>query len=218
MLDPEELEAALQSANKQLPAHVQVIRFSKLATPTANIYGGLPLTTGTGPNNCTSGFSVQDQYGIKGIATAGHCTEEIYYNGIWLPWMGGTSGGTYDTQWNRVDYPHVAKNLIYDGYGNRSITSAVFQPSQPIGATVCKYGIATGYGCGQIYDNNWEGANIRVTGIVVQGGDSGGPWFRRNEAWGTTIANFIEGCCTQGAIYRPPDNMWDVMRVSVLTQ
>ena len=47
----------------------------------ANIYGDLALSL------CTSGFSVKNSAGAKGITTAGHCGNNLSYDGTNLPYF-----------------------------------------------------------------------------------------------------------------------------------
>lgn len=68
--------------------------------------------------------------------------------------------------------------------------------NQALGASVCHYGISTGYTCGFIiskkyapsYVNNPNPTFIRVHNYdnvdLSQGGDSGGPWYSGQAAWG----------------------------------
>jgi hypothetical protein len=61
-----------------------------------------------------------------------------------------------------------------------------------VGATVCKYGRSTGYTCGEIINKDYCWPNAACTYIqvsrfntnLVDGGDSGGPVYAGNDAYG----------------------------------
>ena len=61
------LETLIKDTGIQLPDYVEIIKVNGLSTDTADIYGGLTLST------CTSGFSVKHTGGETGIVTASHC-------------------------------------------------------------------------------------------------------------------------------------------------
>lgn len=196
VLDLMHFNAALQKAHIRLPAHVEVIQVKELAKEVTDVGGGLALRT------CTSGFSViYYPTGAKGITTAGHCSDYQTYNGTVLPYQWGTTGGIYDVQWHTAPGFGV-RNWVWDGSGTRYIFDKRFRSSQAVGQLVCKYGMTTGYACGYIADTAFDGVNIRVANTPVQGGDSGGPWFLGNTAYGTTISAF-----GNDAIYGPVDHI-----------
>ncbi len=206
VLDPIQFDTALRKANVQLPGNARVVKTNGFPKEATNIYGGLALT------DCTSGFSVRSASGVNGITTAGHCADSQQYSGVSLPWISGTTGGVTDIQWNLVQYPHSNPNWIWDGTYNRYIFNTKFRASQSVGEWVCKYGRASGYTCGTIQDKNFDGVNVRVN-TLVQGGDSGGPWFWNNTAYGTTIS-FIDA---NNAIYGPVDHIYNVLGVWIKT-
>lgn len=210
-LDPAQLTAGLQKANIRLPDNVDVVKFIELSRDVADIFGGKALTT------CTSGFSVKNSSGTKGVTTAGHCNNSQSYSGVNLPFMSGTTGGIYDIQWHRGDHAFTVRNLIWDGTYNRFIYSAKFRASQSVGEWVCKYGMTTGYACGTIATTSQDGVNIRVDNMTVQGGDSGGPWFWNNTAYGTTIAACTLGNGTPCTIYGPVDHIYNILGLTILT-
>lgn len=214
-LDPEKLTADLQKANTRLPDNVDVVKFTELSREVADIFGGKALTT------CTSGFSVKNSSGTKGVTTAGHCNNSQSYSGVSLPFMSGTAWPSstpwYDIQWHRGDQAFTVRNLIWDGTYNRFIYSVKFRTSQSVGEWVCKYGMTTGYACGTIAVTNQDGVNIRVDNMTVQPGDSGGPWFWNNTAYGTTIAACTLSNGTQCVIYGPVDQIYNILGLTILT-
>jgi len=104
-------------------------------------------------------------------------------------------GGPYDFRF--LEAPSFSIwNLIFDGSGNRSIFAVKHRDNQVVGEWVCKYGITSGYSCGLISDKNYHpGDPMNNTLIRVhldghdlsQGGDSGGPWFYGDTAFGVHV-------------------------------
>jgi len=188
--DRAKLDSALYGQKLQLPPHVEIITVAHLSTLTADIFGGKRID---GPNDadCTSGFSVVHTDGTRGVTIAGHCPDEgMSYNGVNLPLRSATLGGPWDVQWHQASQAFTVRNLIFDGTYNRYIYSIKSRDSQKVGETVCKYGVTTGSGCGTIQSKTFCPPNmsctfIRVTGAGVAGGDSGGPTFWNNTAYGT---------------------------------
>ncbi|MBN2002440.1 MAG: hypothetical protein JXA21_03710 [Anaerolineae bacterium] len=183
-----QLTRALQETEKQLSDSVVIIEVEELSTNVTDIYAGFALTT------CTSGFSVQNSSGTKGITTAAHCQNSQSYNGTSLPFQGSAEGAYYDFQWHTAP-GFTVRNLAFDGTYNRYVYSTKHRDNQVINEFVCKYGRSTGSGCGYIIDKNytpttpgsWCSTFIRVhrDGVdLAEGGDSGGPWFSGNTAYG----------------------------------
>jgi hypothetical protein len=193
----------LLDLNILLPEHTRIIKVNEIGKEVADIFGGLALTT------CTSGFSVVDNDGTAGITTAGHCSNQQSYNGVSLPFMAGTAGGDYDIQWHRGDHAFNVIGRIEDGLDGRAILGEKFRDSQVVGDFVCKYGKTTGRECGVIAVVYVNGTNVRVDDITVEGGDSGGPWFFSDMAYGTTIYSCELGNGTPCAIYGPIDIIHD---------
>jgi hypothetical protein len=189
---------------------VDLIEVKSLPQNVADIYGGLSLP------DCTSGFSVMNPVGIKGITTAGHCQDTESYNGVDLPFMGGTMGGINDIQWNRGDLAFDVRNLIWDGTYARYIYDVKFRADQFVGEWVCRYGKTTGYDCGTIAATDQDGINIRVDNAQVEHGDSGGPWFWNNTAFGTTISIIVYSDGSRASIYGPVDNIYNTLGVIIL--
>jgi len=191
--DRSRFDDALQRNEIQLPDKVRVITVEAEAMGIleADIYGGLPLST------CTSGFSVKE--GItKGITTAGHCSNTKSYSGNNLPFQSENWAGSYDIQWHTAPGYTVTNKIRWWSDGTtRDITATKSRSSQAIGNYVCKYGKTSHYTCGYISSKNFkptvpnaEATYIRVDNTagyddLSSGGDSGGPWFLSNTAYGT---------------------------------
>jgi len=194
--DRAQLDAALQKVGIQLPDHVVVVTVDGLFTPTADIFGGKRLDHP--PEMCTSGFSVVDSGGTKGVTTAAHCEDSESYDGVDLPWRGGLYGHQWDVQWNRADHAFTVRNLVWDGTWNRYVYATKHRDDQNEGEYVCKYGESTRSSCGNIQTKyclptgGEAPPDATATYILVDApsavGDSGGPVFSGNTAYGTLVA------------------------------
>jgi hypothetical protein len=152
-----------------------------------DIIGGLALS-----NGCTSGFTVHESDGTRGITTAGHCTNPVVYGSTNLPMIDEQNSGNTDAQWHFT--PNIADpnqiRVSSDGT-RRDITSVRHFSDMMVGDQVCKYGRTTLYDCGTIDALNESGGDCNggvyvknTGGDLAEGGDSGGPVFKNNRAWG----------------------------------
>ena len=209
VLDSIQFNTVLQKAGLQLPANVKVVKVNEMPKEVASIYGGLNLRT------CTSGFSVRNSSGTKGVTTAAHCSNWQTYNGTNLPFKGSLSGAGYDIQWHSTP-GFTDRNLVFDGTYNRYIYGSKFSANQWVGEWVCTHGWITNFGCGTIFLKNVYGRDIAVRGVTVAPGDSGGPWFWGNTAYGTSmsIVTFSDG--GTGSLYAPVDQISD-LGLTILT-
>lgn len=213
--DQAKFTTGIKRAGETLPEHVKVVPVNLELRNVARIYGGLQLDT-SAPGICTSGFSVRKpSTGEKGIITAGHCTDPISRTGIELT-PGDEVLGTYDIAWYKSSGFRV-RNWMWDGSAKRAITYGRIRSMRTVGAGVCKYGVAGGKRCGQVVDNAFDGVNVR-TNYLAEGGDSGGPNFISQEAWGTTISLLKINGQPVGTIYAPVDNHSALLGVVILTQ
>ena len=184
------LDEEIEEGRVTLPDRVDLVTVSAMGQKEADIYGGLALS------KCTSGFSVKNSSGTKGITTAGHCDNNISYNGTDLPFKLEKEDTVYDIQWHTAPGFTVTNKIRTASSGStRSITGTVGRNSQALNSHVCKYGKITHYTCGYIKDKNYRPSGHSATFILVDntagyndlssGGDSGGPWFHFNDAYGT---------------------------------
>jgi hypothetical protein len=205
VLDWEELDAMVKSGVLELSQKVDVIKINHPSTECIDVYGGMPLST------CTCGFGVVDSGGTRGLSTAEHCNNNQVYNGTAaLTYIYGTDGQYYDIQWHTVPNGYSVTNEIqYDDDLYRQITSTQSRNNQSVGTIVYKYGKMTGQTVGQIvsktFDPGWfyTATFIRVDNIyegefIIQKGDSGGPWFVNNTAYGSSVGGIGPGT--------PPDD------------
>lgn len=188
--DTEDVRASVASTVPPVEARRVLIQ---TGTPQQqDSYGGLSLTT------CTSGFSVRRTTdNLEGLTTAGHCqqSQTLQKHGTELEWLGEKDSGSQDVQWHRTPGMADPNKIRYSFDGTtRSITSRTARSSMSVGGVVFHFGKSSGYGWGDIasktYDLDGSGSKynatfIRVVNDDTSGGDSGGPWFVSNSAYGT---------------------------------
>ena len=216
VIDRGELETGLRASGLDLPAAVRVVEVDDLSQDEV-IYGGLPIST------CTTGFSVVAGNGVRGVLTAAHCGNSQSYSGSSLTYQGQSCGGSQDVQWH-TSSTHTVTNQFKASSGTRNCTGTVSRSSQSVGGYVCKQGKTTGYTCGTISDKSFLPSSstcsthnatfIRVEGgstDLSSGGDSGGPWFLGNSAYGIHKCGIGNDSCYQAI------NYISALGVSVLT-
>ncbi len=163
----------------------EVVEVDHLPQEEIAMYGGLTIS------GCTSGFTVRTSAGTRGISTAGHCSNSQSLSGYALTLRGERYTGSYDIQWHNAS-GHTFPNTIKVSSSTRSITGTRTRANQTVGSQVCKQGRTTGYTCGTIATTSYCASGactwVRVNGGSVnlsEGGDSGGPWFSGNTAYGS---------------------------------
>ncbi len=209
--DPRPVIAAFAKAPGDFTA-LRVKKVAALAKPTAIIGGGERLST------CTSGFGVRFN-GYTGITTAGHCqdTQYWYYNNQLLPFQSGAYSGSYDIQWHTAS-GHTVTNRIFIGPEYRTITAVVPRASQALQSVVCKYGRTTEYTCGTILSNTYRPSGVpNATATYVrmgdpnevqaQSGDSGGPVFFGQKAYGSIVGALYVDPYRTDMVYMPADSI-----------
>ena len=195
VVDKARLESSLAASGVQLPDEVDVVTVSELSQKTTNLHAGLTLVP------CTAGFAVIHSDGREGISTAAHCEEDVSFNGTDLDFVEGRIGAEYDVEWFEAP-TFTLRGLMYDGTNYRVVSNTKSRSQQSVGNYVCKYGKATFYKCGNITTKDFkpddgDGCNnctysatfVRVHDYqngndLSLGGDSGGPWFSGNTAYG----------------------------------
>ena len=165
---------------------------------------------GRAMSTCTSGFAArQHSTGDYGIITAGHCSASQAMHSVSLPWVTGYKGTTADAQFHSI--PSGSGHQLRSDYLCRQYRLNVCTVhgdvaiSQMYADWVCHTGKNTGTTCGRVDYIYFRptGSNacldsefgapvqcaarfVRVHSSSLKGclGDSGGPWFRRNTAYG----------------------------------
>jgi hypothetical protein len=150
---------------------------------------------------CTTGFVVTNG-DINAITTAAHCPDQLTYVGLdgsvspTLPMIGSWGLGYRDVQINgSADSPHP---LFYANRGagsQREVETWRSVASTRAGEFVCHYGESSGYSCATVELTDYAppgalcGGPCSPTWVTVRGaacitGDSGGPVFSGNVAFG----------------------------------
>jgi len=226
------LKNALQKTKiyDEVKNKVKIIQVEALAEDCTDIYGGLSL------RNCTSGFAVKkwDLWSwswIKGITTAGHCSNTQSYNGNNLPFQSQNWAGSYDIQWHTAPGYTVTNKIQSQSWGStRTITAKKSRNNQQIGEYVCKYGMTTYYTCGYICSKDFNPQtqqnnvptfilvnNTAGWNVLASYGDSGGPWFKGNTAYGTLKGVFTSGPNAGDAYYMAVNYVESGLGVTVIT-
>lgn len=230
--DRAQLDNALRTATVRLPDNVDVVTVKQLAKPAGNIYAGLATNGQQGiyTDSCTTGWSVRDLNGRYGISTAGHCFDTRTVNGTSIQFVTGRTWGSFDIQWHLTPN-FTPRNLFYDGSSINAVTALKYRGYTAVGDYVCKYGRSSGYACGNIADKNFQpNANYitspnptfvrvhRPTFNLSVAGDSGGPWFNENTAYGIMSGWFTpSGQSEVDGVYMAIDYYND-LGLTILTQ
>lgn len=142
------------------------------------LIGGDPMS-----NACTSGFSVRTTTYPHGMMTAAHCNNSASQGGFSLTFRGESS--VRDVQWHSTASTTTDPRFRVGSTTYRTVTGTA-NPVQ--GQSLCKYGTASGYTCDTTYlDNQCRGAYcdmMTMNNRYAAPGDSGGPWFSGNTAYG----------------------------------
>jgi streptogrisin C len=142
-------------------------------------------------SGCTSGFTVQYWDGWFGVATAGHCGNTQSDDGYNLPYQAGHEGDYGDFQWH---HRNILINTYDDFYAGNATTwevdrrevSGVGAPV--VGQSLCKNGYAGFEDCTYVIQLNvchvWLCNLVEMDHRTTVGGDSGGPFYWGNTAYG----------------------------------
>lgn len=176
---------------------------------------------GANLSDCTAGFVVANSAGTRGVTTAAHCgpTQTYYeFGGVSYPavFVAERWDADEDVQWHTTEhdeYPEFYADLTTTA---RVLTGRRLRSSTAVGNTVCHRGRTTGYSCGSVesttHQPTYAGACngvtcaatfIRVSGpdLRCDGGDSGGPWFNGQTAFGTHKSGASSGPGTGQCTY-----------------
>ncbi|MCB8946250.1 MAG: hypothetical protein H6658_21095 [Ardenticatenaceae bacterium] len=207
-LDEAVVNDVLQSVKLLDNPSLRIVKVDRLALEESSIYAGVVA------NACTSGYNLVKS-GVTYASTAGHCSNASFsYGGYSFSYNTGYDSGKYDFQVHNIPSGVTPQPWAKTSGTYRTITGIVAYTSQPIGATVCHYGQATGYSCGEIsskiYCHSWSCSYVVVIGAVSGGGDSGGPWYSSSNAWGMHVGSTGGGDRFYMAIDRVGDKGYSV--------
>lgn len=220
------VQTAIRTGTLVLPPLADIVTVQRLGSLEATVVGGRAMVVADG-TFCTSGFTVRNASGTRGVLTAAHCPNQLAYEGAWTTFQSerrSTSGSVaYDVQWHTTP-GQPPTNQVYVGTStNRSITSTRPRTAQNFGAYACKFGWRTGYTCGTVTSNNYYAFgqygwvyvdNTQGYPNLSEGNDSGAPWFLDGIALG--IHAGVPGADDNDALYMTIDNI-SALSVSVLT-
>lgn len=183
--------------------------------------GGLHMSS------CTTGFTVQNSSGTRGIITAGHCGDsqsyQLYGSSTWysMTFQNEARTPSADLQWHTTAATEEPRFHADSTSSSRVLTSSVSSANQG-GDYVCSRGKTSGFRCGNVtstaYRPIWDGACpsrcnahfVRVGTGNSTGGDSGGPWFNGNAGYGVH-----KGSGSDFSVYTPVDR-FNSMLVSLV--
>lgn len=182
----------------RLTEHSRVVRYDNYMRG-----GGQIVTTTNG--NCTTGFNVINESfptdpNSRRTTTAAHCGTSgtaTYYN---HSAQGGSTtsqwAGRFSTRYDIGSWTRGALALTRTFYYNTNQARYVYSTglSPAVGQNICRYGASSdNANCANIQTTDY--ANSANAGIIIMDratmipGDSGGPWYKGNVAWGLTIGN-----------------------------
>jgi streptogrisin C len=165
------------------------------------VASGLPALGGRVDNNahiggeaistCTTGFVVRNAAAVRGVSTAGHCQNAQTDDGRALAFQAGHEGAQGDFQWHTG--PQAEPDDFYSGDADtlevlRRDVAGVGAPV--VNQTICKNGKVTFKDCPRVIQLNV--CHFAICNLVqmdvrtVDLGDSGGPWYWGNTAYGLT--------------------------------
>ncbi|MBW8485544.1 S1 family peptidase [Actinomadura parmotrematis] len=196
------------------------------ATPETSMNGGGFLN---GTILCTAGFTVRKGK-VRGIATAHHCSVKNssfdFFNHnhkghFTTVWLRGRHGGRYgDMSWYTSGSYKAVPYFYYAPNKRRQVKRYLF-PS--VGQKICNYGRTTSAKCDTVYKN---GRCVKYAGLPkycnltatthdrTRPGDSGGPWYWGNDAYGLHSGSMTISKHNR-SLFTPVGEMYSAMGVSV---
>lgn len=180
------------------------------------VYGGMQM------ENCTSGFVLMNaNTGALNGTTAGHCDSANTYGGYTGTLHASYFSGPRDVRMHYFGGGANPSPDFWQGSEYRSVLATQPRNTAIVGGIVCKYGVTTGATCGEIasiyhtpsYVPGASSTYVRVnatSGKYSDGGDSGGPVYYGNVAFGWHSGGASDGSygIFMSADYLPSD--WSV--------
>ena len=188
-------------------------------------YGGMTMRDG-GRAECTSGWSVADRYGRRGVTTAGHCSgiDQIQHGSdVHIAPYRHQHLGTYgDIEWHLTDQ-HETADFYASAYSVRSVSSVEPVYSTVRGESICFYGrFSNRRDCSfDVYQTSMSctvsgvtsSKLVQMTGNSAIGGDSGGGW-----SWGSRAYGSVKGICGGRAVFSHAGYYPNALGVWVMTK
>lgn len=211
---------------------VRVEEVPYLPRPIANMYAGLLFTGTCAPlGSATFGWSVEkDGTTLKGISTAGHAPNCVSYAGVALVFQNESLAGNSDSQWHTSTHTEIAQFKWHEDGSVRNVTAKRSYANVVVGDLVCKYGITTGYECGNVEEKNWdpdgpfnplaakwvEVENCGDPDDLAEDGDSGGPVFFQTTAIGITSFDEVDFFCPNKMLFNSITHVQNALGVHLL--
>lgn len=198
---PAGLDGTTTQITEEISNNLRLANIERFSVQTAGVndddsrYGGGRLeVTGSNDLACTAGFNVVNSGGVTGFATAGHCSNLLTHENVSGQTEYGTTYraghvGTYgDFQWSITG--DTEPDDFYYASGSIRDVSGVASPL--VNHHLCRFGHATGAQCAEVENNSicsttsaGTACNLtRMKNREAAGGDSGGPWYYGNTAYG----------------------------------
>lgn len=170
-----------------------------------DVRGGSRIATTDGSSYCTSGFTVKNSSGVTAMTTASHCEGmKLYYNpngtSIGLTFVTEVKDADQDVEIHTSGYVERPEFYADSPTTARVLTGRRYRSSTGAGDHVCHRGATTGYSCGYVQLTNFTPTYAGACGTVscsavwvlvdgdantaCAGGDSGGPVFASQTAFG----------------------------------
>ncbi len=189
---------------------------------------------------CTSGFAARQRgTSVYGIITAGHCKRSLDMHGVRLRHVIQREGPYVDARF--LSIPSGSSHRLLDEFvcGNFHPcgVSSDMSRGRMMGNYVCHYGRNSGSSCGTVNDINYSPSQsldpdspcgrtscsntfVRAGGdsLVSCGGDSGGPWYYRDVAYGIHGGGPSRDDCNSGgtAWFSAIQDVESELRVDIL--
>lgn len=194
MIEPAPQTRSRPRIRAAISSPVKVVERDYLTDTEKAIVAGKATTT------CSSGFTIKNNStGTRYLTTAGHCGPSQTFDGTGATYVKEWWTGNYDIQIHRPSSGNTASPKFLANGKTRTVTGKKKRADIVVGSSVCKQGKTTGYTCGRITSKNASGStavnasgksfvmvkrDIDFAGKISSGGDSGGPWFIGNVAYG----------------------------------
>lgn len=203
---PEYLNLVRSYARPAVPTNVKIREKFVPVQPEATIRGGGNLNTSASAGNdpwCTAGFTVRNDAAQHGMSTAGHCAEGQGYLIHYNQGIGGAddavrlerraiSPHNLDLAWyHRPSLPSTFQPTFYTSYSASGYRTVLGRANPVVGSPLANFGRTNGYHS----DAHVTGRDVcagetpcrrfHITDRAFTApGDSGGPWFWNNTAYG----------------------------------